>query len=285
MRLRENADTPDWLAAAVTHQFRNSVSLADRYISVTTLLKPPHMVRLQDAHSRDIEVDPDDSIPGLIGTAWHVWIQQYMPEGGQTEQRLTADIGDWRLTGQPDFFNSTRLDDHKTTRVWSRLFGQPSWEQQVNCYAYLVKRTYGYDIQDLRINAIYLDWSETSSLRNPDLPQKRWEVIPVERWDFATTEEFIKARLTALEGELNGVCSAEDRWERNEAWAVKKPGRKSAIKVFASEEEAEEMAATSALYYVEHRDGDPVRCRRYCDVVPFCEHGREVSRARNDGDV
>ena len=88
MKLRQNVDTPDWLAAAVRNQFRNTVSIAERYISVTTLLKPPHMVRLQDQHSRDIEVDPDDSIPALVGTAWHVWIQQYMPSDGQTERRL-----------------------------------------------------------------------------------------------------------------------------------------------------------------------------------------------------
>jgi hypothetical protein len=73
-------------------------------------------------------------------------------------------------------------------------------------------------------------------------------------------------------------CSPEERWEKPAVWAVKKKNRKSAIRLFASPDEAHEYGRRFVEgYFLEHRPGDAVRCSKYCSVANFCDQWRNVN--------
>ena len=72
----------------------------------------------------------------------------------------------------------------------------------------------------------------------------------------------------------------EERWKKNDTWAVKKKGQKRAIRVLESEHEAEKYInwhdETDTAYIkktdleIEFRCGEHTRCGNYCSVADFC---------------
>ena len=76
----------------------------------------------------------------------------------------------------------------------------------------------------------------------------------------------------ARDGDLP-ECTDEERWLRGEKYAVRKEGRKTAVRVFDLEEEAETFISAlkdNSKHYVEHRRGVNMRCESYCDVAEYC---------------
>ncbi len=66
-------------------------------------------------------------------------------------------------------------------------------------------------------------------------------------------------------------CSPEERWQSETIYAVKREGRKTAIRVFKSIDEANELAQKEKGY-VETRPGEPKRCTgNSCGVAASCE--------------
>jgi hypothetical protein len=65
-------------------------------------------------------------------------------------------------------------------------------------------------------------------------------------------------------------CSNEERWMSETTFAVKREGRKTAIRVFKTIEEATELAEKEKGY-VETRLGEPKRCTGdFCGVSQWC---------------
>jgi hypothetical protein len=101
--------------------------------------------------------------------------------------------------------------------------------------------------------------------------------LPV--WDTEKANEFIKQRLDAHQqskvdrdfGDDLQPCTDEDRWMKETTYAVKKEGRKTAVRVFKTMEEAVELAKEKD-HYVETRPGEPIRCTgNYCGVADYCD--------------
>jgi len=65
-------------------------------------------------------------------------------------------------------------------------------------------------------------------------------------------------------------CTPEERWERPAVFAVRTPGRKSAVKLYEDRDLAQAHADDLKGGYVEHRPGEPTRCLYYCPVAGFC---------------
>jgi hypothetical protein len=98
-------------------------------------------------------------------------------------------------------------------------------------------------------------------------------------WDSVKTETYIRERLdmhreakmAADFGEPLQNCSDEERWMSETTYAVKRDGRKTAIRVFKTLDEANELA-TKEKGYVETRLGEARRCAGdYCGVARWCE--------------
>ena len=81
----------------------------------------------------------------------------------------------------------------------------------------------------------------------------------------------IAAMDAAGPGEELQPCSDEERWMTETVYATKKEGRKSAIRLFKTIEEATELAEKEKGY-VETRQGEPKRCTGdFCGVSKWCK--------------
>jgi hypothetical protein len=115
------------------------------------------------------------------------------------------------------------------------------------------------------------------------------QIYPKENvWQREHQEAFVRGRVIihkeakeALDrNDFRGICTETERWTRGEAWALMKEGRKGAIKLYDIADDA--LAAAQAKgdgFYVEHRDGEPIRCAGdYCRVSRWCKQWRSDPR-------
>lgn len=273
---------PDWLAQGAKRFGGRRIWPELRQVHVTELLNPPHQVALKSRHHEEIELDPMSLLPAMLGVAWHEYLEKLAGEGA-SEQSVKIGIGGWLLLGTPDWYHDGVLRDYKTAKMWSHVFGRDEWVEQLNVYRYMLAVA-GIQIRHLEIHVLYTDWTASQAGRNSDLPQTPLLVYEPPMWPMDVTRQFIMDRLVALGQQLEHVswgeidahaCTPEERWERGEAWAVMKPGRKRATRVFATPEAAQELAE-KIDGEVQHRPGVPARCLNYCPVSQFCGFGKRL---------
>ena len=258
--------------------------------SATGLLQPPRIRMLKKIHEPKITTDVSDRIWILLGQSVHNILERANENSKEnlTEQRMFVDIDRYKISGQADTIaiEDKILKDYKVTSVWSVISalkdGKPEWEQQLNIYAYLYKQTFKQDISALNIIAIMRDWNKSGMLRNKDYPKCSVAVIPIPLWNEEEQLEFIRERIdkhTDAEviwdalGELP-KCTPEERWAKPDTYAVMKKGRKSALRLLPTEEQAKEYIGDQDLS-IEFRKGVSTRCEGYCEVSQFCNQYRE----------
>jgi hypothetical protein len=94
--------------------------------------------------------------------------------------------------------------------------------------------------------------------------------------DLEEIEKFIFAKVEQLEAESKledselAPCSAEERWATADKWAIMKTGRKTALKVCESEEEAKSLLESMGGTNIEYRKGESKKCADYCICKDFC---------------
>ena len=159
------------------------------------------------------------------------------------------------------------------------------WEQQLNVYKWLVETVKKKKVCGLQICAIIKDYTPHSNQEG--YPEAEAVMIDIPMWDSVKTETYVRNRLemhrTAKQaqefGEELEPCTDEERWMSETIYAVKREGRKTAIRVFKSLDEAKELAEKEKGY-VETRDGEPKRCTgNFCGVAKFCEQYQGESNA------
>ena len=258
--------------------------------SATGLLQPPQIRMLKKIYEPEITTDVSDRIWILLGQSVHNILERANESNTEslTEQRMFVDIDRYKISGQADTIaiEDKILKDYKVTSVWSVISalkdGKPEWEQQLNIYAYLYKQTFKQDISALNIIAIMRDWNKSGMLRNKDYPKCSVAVIPIPLWNEEEQLEFIRERIdkhTDAEviwdalGELP-KCTPEERWAKPDTYAVMKKGRKSALRLLPTEEQAKEYIGDQDLS-IEFRKGVSTRCEGYCEVSQFCNQYRE----------
>jgi hypothetical protein len=106
--------------------------------------------------------------------------------------------------------------------------------------------------------------------------------FPVTRTGLFKTGGFIREKINLYEqyreqpDDAIPPCSPGERWDRAAKYAVRKEGRKTAVKLFDEKEGAEKLAASlGAKHFVERRAGESVKCRHYCLCRSFCDFYRD----------
>ena len=273
-------------------------------ISVTTLIDSPKIRLMKEKHDHQIEVDAVDMVWALFGTAVHSVLENSkQSEDSITEERLYSTVSGWVLSGAVDRQeikdDNITIVDYKVTSVWSVIYGKPEWENQLNCYAYLVNDKHAFNkskVTNLKICAILRDWNRRDAERKEDYPKAPIVFVDIPLWDHEKASKYIISRmalhqeaqiLADVHGDL-GLCSAEEMWKKNDTWAVKKKGQKRALRVLDSEEDAikyiEWHNETDKAYTkktdleIEFRGGEYTRCGNYCSVADFCNQykGRSI---------
>ena len=285
MIITNNHGAPATLVALAR---KNYYSKGDSDYSVTELLSPPRVRRLQERHDAALTKDVSDMLWALLGSALHVVAERASADDHVTEERIVAEIDGVKVSGGIDLQEMTPdgviITDYKFTSAYSVMNEKKEWEEQLNLYKWLVESVKRIPVKGLRICALIRDFSRHDRRENyPDAPI---HMVDIPMWDSVTAEAFVRSRLQlhteakfadAMEEPLP-PCSAEERWFSETTYAVKKEGRKTAVRVFKTIEEAQELAAKEKGY-VETRAGEPRRCTgNFCGVAEFCEqYQSEVS--------
>jgi hypothetical protein len=260
----------------------------DTWRTVTELIAPPRMVALEHAYpNQRTTEDVADMLWLLQGKAMHAVLAQSNATG-IAEQRLTATIGGRVISGQLDHFELTPagvLTDYKSTSVWTVIYQDryPDWEAQLNCYAMLLA-LHDHEVSGVQVLAMLDGWSRSKAKKEPNYPQWKAVKVPFRLWSAAETVDYVLKRIAlhaaAEEALANGQplphCTAKERWQDPPVWALMKAGRKSAVKLYGTQAEAQAAcgAAPRHLVWVEYRPSLAKRCLPgrdgYCPMRTLC---------------
>lgn len=256
--------------------------------SATTLNKGAKEIVLTDRHFDEITVDAADSVWAVWGTAVHALLES-QPDNNFHEEYFKVSVSNSYVTGQVDSYDMENgvINDWKTASVWKVQFNDFSdWRWQGLTYAWLLQQS-GLEVKKCRFVALLKDHSKTKAKTDSNYPQS-----PVFIYEFDVTAadmEETAARILAKVQEIENAykldddaiepCSAEERWADGEKWAVMKNGRKSAVKVFDNQLDADAMAGELGnSHYVEHRPAISRKCGEYCNCKDFCNFYKSMNK-------
>ena len=291
MKITNKFGVPETLMALAN---RDYYSKGKAEYSVTEIISSPRIKRLQAKHWHEMEQDVADMLWSLMGSALHVVAERGQTENHITEERLTVEIDKVTLSGAIDLQHIVggvcEITDYKFTSVWSIMNDKPEWVTQQNIYAWMVRKVKNIDVRAVKICALLRDWNRRD-VGKEGYPPAPIQVVELPLWPFEKTEAYVKERialhqqakfLADMEDELP-FCTDEDRWVRGDKWAVKREGRKTAIRVFENENEATELAKKENGY-VEYRRGEAIRCTgNYCSVAKWCSQYQQEINSGDEG--
>lgn len=277
MRLTNIHNLPAGIFQAVVDSIQRPQS---DIIRVSEIINPPICKKLALENWDTIEADASEFLWSLLGTGVHAVLAN-LETGVLIEKRISSQVYGVMLSGQVDRYdiNTETIEDYKCTSVWSYLFGtKPEWIAQLNLYKYLFETT-GYKVKRLAINAVLRDWQLSKAVQS-DYPKIPFAVIDIPVWSAEKINSYIRERVAIHQAEPL-PCSPDERWQRPSTWAIMKTGRKSAVRVKDTREEAEAYLNTSVKAAdkpkceIVQRIGESIKCKSYCLCRGVCPYNEE----------
>ena len=259
--------------------------------SATTLNKGAKEIVLTDRHYDEITVDASEQIWAVWGTAVHALLESEKDDNFH-EERFKVAVGNSWVTGQVDSYDMERgiINDWKTASVWKVQFADfADWRAQGLTYAWLLTKS-GLEVKKCRFVALLKDYSKTKAKHDASYPQSPVFVyeFDVTAEDLAATEARIISKVTEIENAYKlgdddiEPCTLEERWADGEKYAVMKNGRKTAVKLFDNQQDAEAYAGELGnSHYVEHRPAVSRKCEDYCSCCDFCNFYKSMHKGEN----
>jgi hypothetical protein len=272
---------PDAFVKAISNSRHN----ANKCLSATTLLKGTKEIILTDRHFDEITVDASEEVWAVFGTAVHS-ILEHQEDDAFKEESFSVDVLDYKVTGKVDryYMKNETIEDWKTASVWKVIYHDfDDWKRQGLIYTWLLRQS-GLNVRHIRFVALLKDHSKSEAKKKADYPQ-----TPVYIYEFDPTEDeltsieaYIKDKVFEVSANAEKpddeveVCTPEQRWTTPSKWAVMKEGRKTAVKVCDTEEEAlnfiEDLEKDKDKHFVEERKGVDKKCEDYCACCEFCSY-------------
>jgi hypothetical protein len=278
MKITNKQGLPAPLVALLS---RDYYSKGSSQYSVTELMSSPKIKRLREQYDGEMEVDVTKLIASQLGTFMHGKLEAKEVEGYLNEERIFAEVDGITVSGAIDLQKEVEggvvIIDYKFVKAWSVMQNKTEWQTQLNIYKWLVETVKRKKVVGLQICAIIKDYSAHDTKEN--YPEAEAIMIDVPMWDSVTTETYVRQRLEMHRnakvdhdfGDELQACTDEERWMSETIYAVKREGRKTAIRVFKSIDEATELAEKEKGY-VETRQGEYRRCvGDFCGVSKWCK--------------
>lgn len=254
---------------------------------VTSLLKPVRQILLQRRHDAEIEQDCADMIWALFGQAVHKVLEESSNSAELfKEEKLTCTLDNgYTVSGIIDLYDLENevVSDYKTASIWKVIVGDyADWRRQGLAYAWLLKQA-GLGCKKVIFYALLKDWSKAEQKRKADYPKLAVEPVTFDVTDEALQEidTFLRNRIEELRNceelpdEELPLCPASDRWNTGDKFAVMKNGRKTALRVCDSEEDAMDWRERNGGDFIEKRPGTDKKCADYCSCCQFCDYWQE----------
>jgi len=272
-------------------------------ISTTRLIAPPRIRVLEKRNWDLLEEDVSDRIFTILGQSVHHMIERAKTRKELSEKRLFYKdekiTNGWTLSGAFDLLNREgHLTDFKVTSAWQVVHalkeGKPDWENQLNVLDFLCRKNPNelinyktkIKVKRLSVMAILRDWSKLQVMKSDNYPRKQVVMIPIRRWTEDEQDNYIKERIkihqNAEKVSKLPLCTATERWRKEDQFAVMKSGRKSAWRLFDTEQLALDFIKSQNMVKgvgcdIVHRKGEDVRCQHYCKVNQFCDYFMKVN--------
>lgn len=253
-------------------------------LSATTLLQGVRQILLAKRHWDEMTDDVADRIWALFGTAVHKLLEVESPDTF-AEEFFSHPLGEYNVTGRVDCYDMKNgiIHDYKTASVWKVIKGDfDDWKRQGLIYAYLLTQN-GLPVKECRFTAILKDHSKSKAKYEADYPKSPVYVysFDVKQKDLDEIETFLFDKVAAVaeyadkpDDELP-LCTEHERWAKPTTYAVMKEGRKTALRVFETREQAEKYITDTGVGYVEERKGTDGRCPEYCSCCEWCNYYKE----------
>lgn len=300
MKITNKSNLPKVIERAVINDPYDS---SGSNISTTRLIAPPRIRVLEMRNWDLIEDDVSNRIFSLLGQSVHHILERSKLKVDLAERRLFYKddkiTNGWTLSGQFDLLSRQGdLTDFKVTSAWAALDaltnGKDEWENQLNVLDFLCRKNQKtltrykkeVKVKSLNIMAILRDWSKLKVMQSDNYPRKQVVMIPIRRWSEEEQENYVQARIKlhqdAEKSDQLPLCSAKERWRKEDSYALMLDNRKTAKRVLPTREEMDKYMKENK--YVEgqgcrvvFRAGEDVRCQHYCSVNQFCSHFMNVS--------
>lgn len=283
MKITNKYNLPESFVKMATTDYK----VTPKRYSATQLLDSTRACILKRRHNDELEEDVSDLIFALFGQLSHAILER--TGGGEsdfTEEKLITPIKDtgYYLSGIFDLFSPEEklVTDYKTCSVWKVTYGNyDDWKKQLLMYAWQLKHI-GFEVKQGQIIAIMRDWQKSKAKFDKSYPQHQAVKIvfnftkkdfeEIEDWIFERFQEIISCE--ELSDDKLPLCTAEERFNSGDKYAVMKKGRKRALRVFDMENDAKKFMEIDGDY-IEKRQGEDKKCLEYCSVAPFCSYYKE----------
>ena len=277
MKITNKYDLPDVFVKAVEN-YDNSYDVTDpNEISATTLIDSHYIRYLRNQYSDIIEVDVVDRFYALRGSMVHEILEKAGDSSLVQELRLSTMVNGVKISGKCDLWYPAerKLQDYKVLKAnayqWFMDLGyKPEWERQLNVLRYIWQKN-GFTIDKLEIIAIFIELTEFEKKKH-NYPDKNVMTINIPIWSDLKLQEYVQERVYLHSIPEPPYCNVDERWGKEDKWAVKKAGSDRAVNggIFLSAHEAMEFLQTKGNgYEIEFRKGEDTRCG-YCDYKSVC---------------
>lgn len=193
------------------------------------------------------------------------------------EQRAYKKVGKHTVSGKFDFVGDGRVEDFKTTSVYTAInkTNDAKYIMQGSIYRWLNPEIVTRD--QMAIQFIFTDWSAARAKSETNYPQMRFQQRILDLMSVVDTERFVVNKLDLIdkhwldEEENLPHCTDEDLWRSDPVFKYYKNPEKlvRSTKNFATKPEAYIRLAEEGKGIVLERPGQVTACR-YCPAFSLC---------------
>lgn len=252
MNSRMGTAIHDGIEKAWMNNYRGAmrdIGLPDRVISRVVI----------NPDDQDLETNPE-------------WIPIYL------EQRLKRQLGKWTITGKFDFIGEGKVQDFKSTSVFTykKQTGADKYTQQGSIYRWLDPKKIHQDRMD--IHYIFTDWKGAMAKTDPSYPPKRFHTQSFELLSLNETEAFIRKKLALIEQYWDAPeeeipqCDDDELWRSEPQFKYYKNPEKTArsTKNFDTMQDAMlRLSEDGNVGIVKEVPGQVTACK-YCPAFAAC---------------
>lgn len=198
------------------------------------------------------------------------------------EQRLSRKIGKWTVTGKFDFVGEGRVQDFKSTSVWTykNQVNSTKYAQQGSIYRWLDPQMITQDQMD--IHYVFTDWKSGMQRSDPAYPPRRHHRQVFDLLSVSETQNFITKKLEAIakywdaDEENIPPCDDEELWRSEPQFKYYKdpanmhlPGKRSTKNFDSRQEALIFMADKGGVGGIKEVPGQVTACK-YCPAFAAC---------------
>lgn len=284
MRVTNTYGLPQAVVDAMSTEVAPEVRRQGADISVTELIGPPRMKQLKEKNHDRIVVDASEMIWSVLGRRLHSVIDKAArgPSGVRLFIQRQGNNRMWVISGEFDLVEGATLWDFKEVKAAAVRQDKTEWNWQLNIYRLMCIEN-GIPVNYLKNLMFIRDYSPVERYRDPEYPMAPAFERKCPVYSKETVEAYINYQLCEHEKEMP-MCEPEERWAKPDQYAVYvAPALGKAFRVKDKLKDAEFVRDTMVKngrdprsIVIRHRPGEDLRCKYYCSVAEYCDHGRKV---------